>query len=433
MISNTNNDLIDQHINNIDKIILDNIFNNYDFNDRLKSFITYSYYTKDRERMVVEPTEEKIDEFRESIFKEIYLSVLIKLRDSITYKKSIKNKLDKDINIKLKYDETFFLNEKQLLDLFKKYCNNDVYLSLFKKIQDEYDFKEIFYKDNSLYNIVAFNCFKDTIINEVFNINNPTYKIEINVKNKLLTKLKTISTYKMDNFIMIYNEFKNLLFEKKIDENYYINKWISFYEINKKNKYINIAVVARYLSEYEELGFEREINLLKDYVISFNKYISNLEDHIKNNDDTEKIKEYRMELVAYKISYKHYKEKLDKQEKKYKDKLKYRRCAKETLLSNRLFIINFLINNIDVLDDLYYNDQWEKIDFLKNLFDKIDNISIEVFQYIKKKKSLIFELSLIETLNKYLRDIEHKKLFEVDFDRLVKSNQFMELYDIVNR
>lgn len=432
-MSDNNNELIDQYIKNIDKIIIDRIFNDYCFDDKLKSLITYDYYIWGGERITVEPTKDKIDEFKNVIFKEVYLEVLMKLRSNILGKESIINKIVKNKNIKDEYDKIFLLDNKQLLELLEKYCDNNIYLNLHKKIKDGYDIKEIFYKDNSLYNIVAFNCFKDEIINRIFDEDNPTYKIEINVKNKLLTKLKTAETKKIEDFVNIYNAFKKLLSEKQLNQICYVNKWISFYEINKKYKYINIVVLACYLPEYKEISFESKIDLWKEYILSLKKHISNLEDHIEDENGTKKLMEYRMELISCKISCDYYKEKVEKEEAKFKDILQHRKRVKENLLNARLFIISYLIDNTDILDDLYYKVDTEKVNFLNKLSNQIDNVSMEIFQYIKEKKSLMIELRIIQELNIYLRDVDHKKLFEVDFSSLVKSKQFMDLYDMVNR
>lgn len=373
-----------ENINNfIEEMIINNYFKEKDFKNKLSKFIEYELHKKRSsakklyEIVKVDSNERRLNQFYEVILNEIYIKVLIKLRSDILQEEVVYEVLDCN-DTSIKFDEIFTFTEDELVNLINLSCEHKVVLSLKKKLGDNYgeilseniEFMQSFHKDNALIKVLALNFFSDKIINKAFlDTDNPDYKIEFTYNN-LPNEVETLNNKKADKFKTLYNKLKLLCEKNVIKNNTYINKWTSLYQINEIGGLISIVALGYYLEGEKIIGFD--------------------------------------ELVQFAEANKYFQQKNSKNQKDHEIKVI------NTLLQNKLFILNYLLENPPLLERLFECRELHNLEFLEYVFEIIDNISEKMYEYIKAFKSRETELEAILNLNVILGQKDYYNLFNND-------------------
>lgn len=361
------------------KIIFDKYFNNDDFREKIKNFISYKeeeIYIGGTIWIENEGTEKDINHFFYCILMEVYLKILVELRKEIL---NNKENIQKEPTTYKMFKSIFLFEDDEVTDIISSCCKNEVIKKFIENIEGDYQkgikenyyFIENFHKDNTVLKLLAISLKDSDIIKKSFSLNeDPNYEIELGYKNNGIYNSGTIKNKRISKFVELYTMLRYMCGSKVIINNNSINKWLSIYEVNEISRCINIVSVGSY---------RKSVDSIKKMTGVFDE--------------------------------------------------KYEIDVRKILLENKVIILDYLLENYPIIDKLFNDEKMECYNILKDIFNIIDKVAEEIINKIKRAESLELILEVILTFNKELANKNYKNIFNTKLKNIIGKG-IIDMYNI---
>lgn len=390
-----NNKRIDEVREFIDEVLINKYFIDNEFREKIKCLISYE------EEIIlngkIKTIQNKgltndINEFLNIILNEIYLKVLVILRNNILNNEIFIKEIKSNIKTRNLFNKIFSFNDSEIIDVINNCCDKYIIEEFIKEcgefyedeIIENYYFRDNFHKDNAILKLLALNINGKRIINKAFGKDSdPKYDIELKYKNNYIYNAKSMDNARLDKFKKFYSILKMLCENEFLINNKNINKWLSIYEANEISGCINILAVGE----------------TKNWI----KYISKEIGELKEIDD----------------------DKLQEQEYEIK--------VKKTLLENKVIIMDYFLDNKPIFNKLLDYKEKKYYEILKSIFSIIDINVQKIINFINSYESIHLVLEIILIINNKLSEIECIHLFDADvydFNEYIKGKGIIDIYNM---